>query len=81
MLQRAACTRTSLREIRKRLSRRDTQRLCRPRLDNPKCSLVGPELKVRSAFARLVDLPHHPRNFQPVENVNVLAHHVCLVRA
>jgi hypothetical protein len=72
---------TSSREIRKRLSRRNTQRLRRTRLNNPIRSLIRPELKVRSAFARLVDLPHHPRNLEAVEDVNVLTHHVGLIGA
>jgi hypothetical protein len=71
----------SSREIRKRLSRRNTQRLRRTRLNNPIGSLIRPELKVRSAFARLVDLPHHPWNLEAVEDVNVLTHHIRLVGA
>jgi hypothetical protein len=68
-------------EIRKRLSRRNTQRLGRTLLHNAIGILVGPKLEIRRAFARLVNLPNHPRDLEPVEDINVLAHDTCLVRA
>jgi hypothetical protein len=70
----------SSRDIRKRLRRRNTQSLRRTCLHNPIRILIRPELKVRSAFARLIDLPHHPRNLEPVEDINVLADYACLIR-
>jgi len=66
-------------KVGKRLSRRNTQSLSTPLLHNPKRVFIRPELKVRSTFTRLVDLPNHPRHLETIEDVDMLTHHARLV--